>query len=148
MPPQAWAIAAVILALLALVIELHSHTIYLLAAAAGLGAGAALGFAGLGWMEQLAATAVVMAAGFPVAAWYRRHQARDAALLPADLGQIVSVVAARDGKLRVFYRGAEWDASCSGPLPAVGSRHRVVAVHGSVLAINPEAISELETKAN
>lgn len=129
-------------------IELHSHTIYLLAAAAGLGAGAALGFAGLGWTEQLAATAAVMAAGFPIAAHYRRHQARDAALLPADLGQIVSVVAVRDGKLRVFYRGAEWDASCPGPLPALGSRHRIVALHGSVLELNPAAIPELETKAN
>lgn len=146
MPPQFWAIISIILALLALVIELHSHTIYLLAVAVGLGAGAALGFAGLGWEGQLAVTAALMAGGFPMAALYRRHQPRDAALAPADIGQSVTVVSSAGNRLRVMYRGTEWDAVFSGGAPGAGTRLRIAGLNGNVLSLVSLESAELQTK--
>lgn len=143
---QAWAIVSIILALVALVVELHSHTIYLLAATTGLAVAGALGLAGLGWPGQLVVTAALMAGGFPLAALYRRHQPRAAALVPADIGQTVIVVASDQDRLRVKYRGTEWDATMpgAGPGPLPGSRLRITALEGNLLTLAP--LPELQTK--
>jgi len=138
MSADAYALIWVALALLAIVAELHSRTIYLLALAAALGTAAGLGFAHASLGSQLLALGLVCLAGFPVAAWVRRHQSHGLALAPADIGQEVRVVAETPSGLRVFYRGSVWDAIYTGPAAAVGDHLRIAALRGSVLELTPK----------
>lgn len=125
-----------VLALLAVVAELHSRTLYLLALAAALIVAAGEGALGWTLTPQLAGLILVSAAGFPLAGWFRRRLARVAGLAAADLGQDVQVVAVGRAGLRVFYRGTEWDATVSGgTMPSPGDHLRIAAVNGSILEL-------------
>jgi membrane protein implicated in regulation of membrane protease activity len=138
MSADAYALIWIVLALLAIVVELHSRTIYLLALAAALGVAAGLGFAQAALGSQLLALALVCLAGFPVATWVRRHQAHGVELASADIGQEVRVVAETSSGLRVFYRGSVWDAIYTGPAATVGDHLRIAALRGSVLELAPK----------
>lgn len=137
MSAEGEAIAWIVLALLAVLAELHSHTVYLLALAAALGLAGVLGLCGFGPGMQLAALGLVCLGGFPAAGWYRRHQGKRAGLAPADVGAEVVVVTAGAEKLRVYYRGTEWDAVYRGPAVQAGERLRIVGLRGSVLELAP-----------
>lgn len=122
-------------ALAAVVVELHSQTIYLLALAAAFAAGAVLALAGGRTEWQLVAVGTVCLAGFPAAGWVRRHQARQPGLGPADVGLEATVLEAAGGALRVRYRGSEWDAVLVGGEAAPGDRLRIAGMRGSTLEV-------------
>ncbi|MGH9482960.1 MAG: NfeD family protein [Terriglobales bacterium] len=122
-------------ALTALVIELHTQTVYLLAAAVAFFAGAAVGFAGGGAPWQFVAIGLFCLAGFPTASLVRHHQQRQAPLGAADIGLEVTVLSISPNGLRVSYRGTEWDAVMPEGTAAPGETLRITATKGSTLEV-------------
>lgn len=127
-----WALLAIITVL----VELHSRTVYLLALAGALVLATGLAWGGIGTDGQLWAIAATCLVGFPLAVWYRRRMASRSSLLDADVGQQVQVIHVRpSGGLRVSYRGTEWDADCAGPPPQPGDHLRIARIHGTSLEL-------------
>ena len=132
-----------VLAGLMVLAELLSGTFYLLMIGLGAAAGALAAHAGATSTMQVAAAAVV--AGGATAAWhfkrFRRPRSAPAAAnadVNLDIGQTVQVTSWReDGTAQVHYRGAAWQVRHAGAgAPAVGT-HRIVAVHGNRLDLEP-----------
>jgi membrane protein implicated in regulation of membrane protease activity len=126
----AWAV----LALVALIVEVTHRTFYLLIVclASVLAMGAVLVFHS-GISIQLAIVAGASLIGIPLAGKLRQ---RNTSLhFPADQGQVVKVVYVKDGRLRVSYRGAEWDATYSGPNPFPGEQLKIQEFHGNTLKL-------------
>ncbi len=96
----AWALFAVV----ALIIEITHRTFYLLivSIACGLAMIAVLVFH-VSIAVQIGVVVVTCLIGIPAMSRFRR---RGASVHFADRGQTVKVVALRDGRLRVLYRGA------------------------------------------
>lgn len=123
--------------------ELLTGTFYLLMLALGCAAAALAAHAGASGPMQVLFAAV--AGGGATAAWHfkraRAPRSAPAASNPdvnLDIGQTVQVDAwGPDGRTQVHYRGASWSArlACAEP-PAAGA-HRIVAVHGNVLDLEP-----------
>ncbi|MFM8344635.1 MAG: NfeD family protein [Betaproteobacteria bacterium] len=133
-----WIVAGVLVA-----IELATGTFYLLMLALG-----AVAAAVAQMMDLPVATQVVVAAlvgGGATALWHLRRarhpQSAPAASNPdvlLDIGQVVVVQQWRaDGTTRVAYRGSEWDAQLKSSTPAQAGSHRIVAVHGNRLELEP-----------
>ncbi|MFM8637362.1 MAG: NfeD family protein [Betaproteobacteria bacterium] len=133
-----WIVAGVLVA-----IELATGTFYLLMLALG-----AVAAAVAQMMDLPVATQVVVAAlvgGGATALWHLRRarhpQSAPAASNPdvlLDIGQVVVVQQWRaDGTTRVAYRGSEWDAQLKSSTPAQAGNHRIVAVHGNRLELEP-----------
>ncbi|MFM8665807.1 MAG: NfeD family protein [Betaproteobacteria bacterium] len=133
-----WIVAGVLVA-----IELATGTFYLLMLALG-----AVAAALAQMMDLPVATQVVVAAlvgGGATALWHLRRarhpQSAPAASNPdvlLDIGQVVVVHQWRaDGTTRVAYRGSEWDAQLKSSTPAQAGNHRIVAVHGNRLELEP-----------
>ncbi|MFM8796663.1 MAG: NfeD family protein [Betaproteobacteria bacterium] len=133
-----WIVAGVLVA-----IELATGTFYLLMLALG-----AVAAAVAQMMDLPVATQVVVAAlvgGGATALWHLRRarhpQSAPAASNPdvlLDIGQVVVVHQWRaDGTTRVAYRGSEWDAQLKSSTPAQAGNHRIVAVHGNRLELEP-----------
>jgi membrane protein implicated in regulation of membrane protease activity len=125
------------LAVVALMVELLHHTYYLLAVAAALFCGAAValwpqsGLAAQLWV--IAGTGLV---GLDLARIARRRWLRAAPnYAAAQPGAEVRVLRAEAGRLRVAYRGSEWDAVYDGPPPAPGDRLKIAAMEGSLLKL-------------
>ncbi|HEU4417050.1 MAG TPA: NfeD family protein [Candidatus Angelobacter sp.] len=123
-----------LLALIALIVEVLHRTFYLLIVfiACVLAMAAVLVFHS-GVAVQLGVVIITSLIGVPVAGRLRKRS-----LLPhisADSGQMVKVLAIRDGRLRVLYRGTEWDAVYPGPEPAPGERLRIQEMEGSTLKL-------------
>lgn len=95
-------------------VEVHTLTIYLIALAVACFAAGGLALtAHTGPDTTLAAFALVLFAGLPVAHFARRRlRTQDSERVSHDdVGALVTVITVRsDGRLRVTYRGAEWDA--------------------------------------
>ncbi|HZS28507.1 MAG TPA: NfeD family protein [Candidatus Angelobacter sp.] len=126
-----------LIALIALIIELTHRTFYLLivSIACALATIVVLVFH---WGVAIQLLVVIMAnlIGVPIAGRMRARSLTPH--LPADHGQIVKVLAVRDGRLRVIYRGTEWDAVYAGPEPAPGERLKIQELEGNTLKlINP-----------
>ncbi|MGH8427625.1 MAG: NfeD family protein [Gammaproteobacteria bacterium] len=127
---------------LVVVAEIHTLTIYLIALAAAcfVAGGLALG-ADTGLATTLIVFAVVLFAGLPVAYYARRRLKNPESehVTHDDVGASVTVVTARDGQLRVSYRGAEWDARPAAELAAEniapGARLRIAARDGNTLVV-------------
>lgn len=125
------------LAVVALIVELLHHTYYLLAVSVALGCGAAVAF----WPESgVAAQLLVIAGaglvGLDVARLARRRWLRAAPnFAAAEAGAEARVVRAEGDRLRVAYRGSEWDAIFPGPAPAAGERLKIAAMEGNVLKL-------------
>lgn len=129
---------------LAVLAEIHSLTIYLLAVAAGLFAAGGLALLGASFTMDLAALAVVIVLGLPVAHWWRGKLRNRAAedLMNDDVGRAVTVVDSAGGGLRVSYRGTTWTArleSAGQGIPAVGEHYVIVRREGNLLLIAPPA---------
>ena len=133
-----WIVAGVLVA-----IELATGTFYLLMLALG-----AVAAAVAQMMDLPVATQVVVAAlvgGGATALWHLRRarhpQSAPAASNPdvlLDIGQVVVVHQWRaDGTTRVAYRGSAWDAQLKSSTPAQVGSHRIVAVHGNRLELEP-----------
>jgi membrane protein implicated in regulation of membrane protease activity len=123
-----------LLALIALIVELTHRTFYLLivSIACGLATIITLIFH-WGMAIQLAVVIVACLIGIPIAGRLRARSLTPH--LPADHGQIVKVLAVRDGRLRVLYRGTEWDAVYPGPEPAPGERLKIQELEGNTLKL-------------
>lgn len=135
-----WATAGVLV-----VLELASGTFYLLMLALGAAFGALAAHAGLAFPAQLISAAGV--GGSAVVFWHLRRARRPAHTpvaanpdLQIDIGATVRVTHwGADGRTRVHYRGAQWDARHAGPgLPEPGD-HVVEAVQGNVLVLRHDS---------
>ncbi|MGH6646469.1 NfeD family protein [Aquabacterium sp.] len=133
-----WIAAGVIVGL-----ELLTGTFYLLMLA--LGAAAAAISAQLGHPMSTQTLIAAIVGGVAALGWHlQRQRRRDQAQgegranpdLHLDLGQTVEVTAwSADGRTRVHYRGAEWDARYLGTPPALAGAHRIQAVEGNTLVL-------------
>lgn len=140
-PATVWWVAAG----LAVAAEMATGTFYLLMVALGLAAGAIATHLGLGPSAQIAAGALV--AGVATAAWHwrRAHHPRSAPAasnrdVNLDIGERVHVAAwGVDRTARVQYRGAPWTARLLPGAEARAGEHRVAAVEGNWLVLEPAA---------
>ena len=133
-----WIAAGVIVGL-----ELLTGTFYLLMLALG-AAAAALG-AQLGWPVLTQVLTAGGLGGAAVLGWHLwRQRGKEQALgqgrtnpdLHLDLGQAVDVTLwTPEGRARVNYRGAQWDALYRGPQPAQAGAHRIQGVEGNSLIL-------------
>jgi membrane protein implicated in regulation of membrane protease activity len=136
-----WWIAAGI----AVAAELATGTFYLLMVALGLAAGAVAALLGLAVAIQVLAAAVI--GGGATAVWHWRRLQHPAAPPTAtnrdinlDIGARVHVKAwDADGNARVSYRGSEWNARLAPGAPALHGEHRIVAVEGNWIVLEPAA---------
>jgi membrane protein implicated in regulation of membrane protease activity len=133
-----WILAGVLV-----VAELLTSTFYLLMLAVGAVAAALAAHLGLGSAAQLLAAAVV--GGGATVAWHLRRRKHPTAA-PAesnrdvnlDVGEQVQVDAwAPDGSTSVRYRGAQWKAQRSPGAAVATGPHRVAAVQGNRLVLQP-----------
>lgn len=140
-------IALLVAGALAVVVEIHSFTIYLIAVALACfvaGGLALLGYTGLD--ATLMAFALVLLAGLPAVHVVRKRlkNAESDLVSHDDVGAEVEVIAVRDRSLRVRYRGSEWDARPVGGLAVQrllpGSVLRIAERNGNTLIV-----SSLET---
>lgn len=139
-PATILAIVLLVLGAIAAVSEIHTLTIYLLAVAVACFAAAGTAFAGGGLMWSLVVLAVVTLLGMPLAHGLRKRLRNTASeeITHDDVGRDVTILESRDGRLRVSYRGAAWDARLEDPYaapPAAGTTCRIVAREGNRLVI-------------
>jgi len=137
--PTLWWIAAGI----AVAVELATGTFYLLMMALGLVAGAIAAHLGVASAMQVVLAALVGGGATAVWHWRRAHQPKSAPSplnrdVNLDIGERVHVPAwVADGTARVHYRGSAWTARLApGARPSVGE-HRIVAVEGNWLVLEP-----------
>src|SRR5690606_31100759 len=132
------------LAALALIGEVFSGTFYLLmfaAACVAAGLAAALGSA---FPIQLIVCAVILVAGMLALRRFgvlksRTDVSRNADV-NLDIGQTVDVSSWEPGgTAQVWYRGAHWQAQASSGVALRPGRHRIVAVRGSQLVLEPDS---------
>jgi membrane protein implicated in regulation of membrane protease activity len=133
-----WIAAGVIVGL-----ELLTGTFYLLMLALGAAAAAVAAQLGQPLASQMLIAGVV--GGVAALGWHlKRQRSKDQAQsegranpdLHLDLGQTVEVSQwSSDGRTRVHYRGAEWDAQYRGAPPAQAGLHRILAVQGNTLIL-------------
>jgi len=128
---------------LAVVAELASGTFYLLMIALGLACGAVAAHLSLSLTLQILVAALVGAGATAIWHWRRYSQPRS---LPArenrdvnlDIGDRVSVAAwGADLTTRVQHRGTDWTARLQPGCPAQPGAHKVVAVEGNWLVLEP-----------
>ena len=137
--PTLWWIAAGV----AVAVELATSTFYLLMIALGLAAGAVAAHLGFGVSAQ--ATAAALIGGGATAAWHwqrfkqpRSAPPRENRDVNLDIGESVVVRAwVDDGGTRVQYRGSMWTARLAPGAPRTAGEHRVVAVEGNWLVLEP-----------
>ncbi|HOW48886.1 MAG TPA: NfeD family protein [Rubrivivax sp.] len=123
--------------------ELFVGSFYMLMLALGCAGGAVAAHLGVGLPAQLIAAALIGAG--TTGLWHlRRARAprsapvqsnRDALL---DIGQTLQVQAwDAQGSARVSYRGSDWTAEFRGPGAAAPGLHRIIAVQGNRLIVEP-----------
>jgi len=139
--PMLWWIAAGV----AVAAELATGTFYLLMIALGLVAGAIGAHLGFALAGQVIFAALVGGGATAFWHWRRSRQPREAPTrsnrdINLDIGERVNVRAwAGDRTARVHYRGSAWTARLApGAAPGSGA-HRVVAVEGNWLVLEPAA---------
>ena len=123
--------------------ELLTGTFYLLMLALGSVAAAVAAHAGASGSAQFVAAALV--GGGATALWHfkrasapRSAPAASNADVNMDIGQTVHVTEWQaDGQARVPYRGAAWTVRHVGDGSPEPGAHRIVAVHGNVLDVQP-----------
>ena len=125
-----------------ILLEMHTLTVYLLAAAAACIAGGAVALAGGGLFWALSAMVATGIIALPLAHWARgllKNRASEE-VSQDDTGHSVRVIEAQGGMLRVEYRGSTWnarlrDASAAPPPP--GHLLVISAREGSTLVLDP-----------
>jgi membrane protein implicated in regulation of membrane protease activity len=138
-PTLWWILAGVLVAA-----ELATGSFYLLMVAFGAAVGALAAHLGLGSTAQVASAG--LSGGLSTLAWYlyrRRHVAdapdgqsnRDVLL---DVGETVQVLQwDAQGQTQVKYRGASWSAQHAGTGTPTPGPHRIKALRGNQLEIEP-----------
>lgn len=129
-----WLIAGFVL----VIAELLTGTFFLLVLGVAAFAGSATAWFGLGfWSEALCAAAVAIAGVF----WVRRQRKamQRPAMAPLDVGQTVAFetwISREQGRARVKYRDALWDADVQGERElAAGAALFIHAVEGNTLKV-------------
>ncbi|MBY4897978.1 NfeD family protein [Cupriavidus sp. AU9028] len=131
------------LAVLLVIAELASLTLYLLVVALGALAAGTVAWLGWGLAAQLFVAAAVSLAGFVVLRRSRYGRTRKGAAasdpnVNLDIGQSVEVPAwDAGGRARVSYRGAQWNVELGQGAAALPGRHRIVEVRGNTLIVIP-----------
>jgi membrane protein implicated in regulation of membrane protease activity len=125
-----------LLALVLLGLEMASGTFYLLVVSIALAAGGAVAYTGANLVWQLMLCAITVIAGSIILRYWKGARVNELASASLDIGQPVKVVKWHEnGKARVLYRGAEWDAELkSSDLPRIDTLY-IAAVHGSTLVL-------------
>ncbi|MEP7295897.1 MAG: NfeD family protein [Burkholderiales bacterium] len=137
--PTLWWIAAGA----AVAVELATGTFYLLMVALGLAAGASAAHLGLAVAAQVVVAALVGGGATAVWHWRRFRQPQSAPSrenrdVNLDIGERVNVPAwVDDGTARVNYRGSAWTARAAPGAPPRSGEHRIVAVEGNWLVLEP-----------
>ncbi|MDD5058617.1 MAG: NfeD family protein [Sideroxydans sp.] len=131
-----WWMFAVIL----VVSEMLTGTLYLLAVAFGLAVAGLAAFLGASWAVQVVLAALLCSVSVAwTHRWKKQHaQPEERSNLANDIGQEVRVVSWKDDRnARVSYRGAEWDARLADDAVADRSRQtwRTKDMVGSMLII-------------
>lgn len=125
-----------ILALVLFGMEMATGTFYLLVLSVAMAVAGLVALAGLAVALQLVFGAVTAVVGTILLRNWKGKQASDTAGQNLDIGQPVRLVSwGEQGKARVHYRGADWDAELE---PADGARDGALyikAMRGSVLVV-------------
>ena len=136
-----WWVAAGI----AVAAELATGTFYLLMIALGLLAGAIAAHLGLAQSMQVFVAAIIGGGATAVWHWRRSKQPKAAPArtnhdVNLDVGERVVVRAwVEDGTARVQYRGSAWTARLAPGARPTSGEHRIVAVEGNWLVLEPVA---------
>jgi membrane protein implicated in regulation of membrane protease activity len=136
-----WWIAAGV----AVAAELATGTFYLLMIALGLLAGAIAAHLGLPQPMQVFAAAIIGGGATAIWHWRRSKQPKAAPArtnhdVNLDVGERVVVRAwVEDGTARVQYRGSAWTARLAPGARPTSGEHRIVAVEGNWLVLEPVA---------
>jgi membrane protein implicated in regulation of membrane protease activity len=123
--------------------ELATGTFYLLMMALGLAAAALAAHFGLGGSLQVTTGALVAGVATALWHWRRAREPRSAPFernrdVNLDIGERVQVTAWNaDRTARVQYRGAQWTARLQPGAQALPGEHRVAAVEGNWLVLEP-----------
>ena len=139
--PTLWWIAAGV----AVAAELATGTFYLLMIALGLFAGAIAAHLGLAQPLQVFIAAIIGGGATAVWHWRRSRQPKAAPVrtnhdVNLDVGERVIVRAwVEDGTARVQYRGSAWTARLAPGARPTSGEHRIVAVEGNWLVLEPVA---------
>ena len=134
-----WWIAAGV----AVATELATGTFYLLMMALGLVAGAVASHLGFTVSAQVIAAALVGGGATAFWHWHRFRQPQSVAApmnhdVNLDIGERVVVPAWVDDRTaRVQYRGSAWTARLAPGAPVTAGEHRIVAVEGNWLVLEP-----------
>lgn len=136
------AIALIVLSASLIVLEMHSLTVYLLAAAAACVAGGVTALGGGGPVWTVSAMAITGVVAVPLAHWARGRLKNRASedVSQDDVGHSVTVIEATGGVLRVAYRGSTWSArlrDSSAAVPPPGHTLVISAREGSTLVLEP-----------
>jgi membrane protein implicated in regulation of membrane protease activity len=129
------------------IVELLTGTFYLLVIGVGAFAGAAVAWAGGGYLVQaVGACAVALVGTWFVNRWHRARQPGSARDNFLDLGQPVvleSWVDAASGTARVRYRGTTWDARiATDTRPELGATLVINGQDGSTLLVGASPASK------
>jgi membrane protein implicated in regulation of membrane protease activity len=123
-------------ALVLLGVEMATGTFYLLVLAIAMAVGGAAALFGLGMAAQLVLAALAGMVGMIFLRRWKGGRARDAVSQSLDTGHPVRVLTWReDGTVRVFYRGAEWDAKLETPDSGHEEPLYIKEIRGSVLIL-------------
>ncbi|HEX5674120.1 MAG TPA: NfeD family protein [Azonexus sp.] len=126
-----WILAAVLVG-----VELASGTFYLLvygvaAAAAGLAA-----WLGAGMVVQLLTAGVIAVLGtLALRHWKRSTDHPESSVQDMDIGQIVQIESWQDGRGKVKYRGALWDAEAESDAVDTARPLHIRAIKGNTLVL-------------
>ncbi|MGH8326524.1 MAG: NfeD family protein [Steroidobacteraceae bacterium] len=133
-------IALIVLSACLIVLEMHTLTVYLLAAAAAFIAGGVVALMGGGPLWAVSAMAITGVVALALAHWARGRLKNRASeeVSQDDTGHSVTVIEAAGGMLRVEYRGSTWtarlrDSSAAAPPP--GQTLLISAREGSTLVL-------------
>jgi membrane protein implicated in regulation of membrane protease activity len=128
--------------------ELTTGTFYLLMVSLGSAAAAIAAHTGLALGPQLIAAAVVGGGATVLWHWHRRRQPRSAPVqenrdVNLDVGERVHVTTWKpDHTTHVQYRGSSWQARLKPGAQPMAGAHRVVAVEGNWLVLEPAPLPE------
>ncbi len=134
-------VALIVLSASLVLLEMHTLTLYLLAAAAACVAGGVVALAGGGPVGAVSAMALTGAVALPLAHWSRgrlRNRASEE-VTQDDIGHSVTVLEVDGNTLRVSYRGSTWSARLRDPtagVPGPGSSLLISAREGSTLVLD------------
>jgi membrane protein implicated in regulation of membrane protease activity len=133
-----------LLALVLVGMEMASGTFYLLMIAIAMAVGGLAALLGASMPWQLVLSALMAIAGAVILRYWKGMQGKEPVNASLDIGQQVRVIRwNEDGTVRVFYRGAEWDAEPeSTDTPREGTLY-IGAVRGSSLILTHRKSQEV-----